>query len=263
MPDNTKIGVVASHAKEAKEALKRIVERYGFTELDVDNPDANGVESIVVLGGDGFMLHAMHSFMDSNTPLYGMNRGSVGFLMNAYDEDNLIKNVKRARSTQIHPLRMVAHNKNKETEIRWAFNEVSILRNTGQAAHIRISVDDVVHMEQMICDGVLVATPAGSSAYNVSIGGPIIPIRTEILALTPISPFRPRRWKGALLPDKVKIAFDILDSTKRPVHAVADFQQVKNVVKIEVEKDLSHEIALLFDAGHSLEERLLREQFTS
>jgi NAD+ kinase len=256
------IGVIASNAEAAQQALLRLKSLYKLTVLSADRPKrALKLKGIVVLGGDGFMLHVLHNFMDSNIPIYGMNCGTVGFLMNAYREDKLVERIQHAKPTLIHPLQMVATTLKGARHKRWAFNEVSLLRHTAQAAQVRISIDNAVRMEEMICDGVLVSTPAGSSAYNASIGGPIIPIRTEILALTPISPFRPRRWRGALLPDRAIIRFDVLDPRKRPVNAVADFQQISGVAMVEVFKDKERSVSLLFDPGHSLEERLLKEQF--
>lgn len=256
------IGVLASESEASQQALQRLMLRYNLLLLKDEKPSRlPKLKAILALGGDGFMLHVLHNFMDSNIPIYGMNCGTVGFLMNAYREEELFERIKSARPNVIHPLRMTATTAEGETETRWAVNEVSLVRSTAQAAHIRISIDGAVRMEEMIADGVLIATPAGSSAYNASVGGPIIPIRTEIIALTPISPFRPRRWRGALLPDRAAIHFDVLDSKKRPVSAVADFQRVKNVASVEVVRDKSRMVSLLFDPGHSLEDRLIKEQF--
>lgn len=258
------IGVLASDSEASQQALQRLMLRYNLLLLKDEKPSRlPKLKAILALGGDGFMLHVLHNFMDSNIPIYGMNCGTVGFLMNAYREEELFERIKAARPNAIHPLRMTATTTEGETETRWAVNEVSLVRSTAQAAHIRISIDDAVRMDEMIADGVLIATPAGSSAYNASVGGPIIPIRTEIIALTPISPFRPRRWRGALLPDRAAIRFDVLDSKKRPVGAVADFQRVKNVASVEVVRDKSRMVSLLFDPGHSLEDRLIKEQFLS
>ncbi len=227
------------------------------------HPDAGPLDAdvIVALGGDGFMLQTLHSFTQLGKPIYGMNRGSVGFLMNDYREDELLERLAAAERAQIHPLKMQAHGAGGITEAR-AFNEVSLLRETRQAAKIRIMVDGKPRISELICDGVLVSTPLGSTAYNLSAHGPILPIEAALLALTPISAFRPRRWRGALLPHKSKVRFEILENAKRPVSAVADDFEVRDVSAVDVAEDRSISMTMLYDAGHNLDERILSEQFS-
>ena len=224
---------------------------------DVGAADA---DIIVALGGDGFMLQTLHAFLGTGKPIYGMNLGSVGFLMNEYRPDKLIERLDAAERAVVHPLRMKAHTARGATEAL-AFNEVSLLRQTRQAAKIRIVVDEKIRIGELICDGVLVSTPAGSTAYNQSAHGPILPIDAALLALTPISAFRPRRWHGALLPHRARTRFEILDPEKRPVSAVADDLEVRHVTIVDVAEDRSIAMTMLFDAGHSLDERILAEQF--
>jgi NAD+ kinase len=253
------IGIVADDANsKATDALAALERRYGFATSPKALAEA---ELIIALGGDGFMLHTLHRFLDKNVPIYGMNCGTVGFLMNSFNEEGLLERLDAAHKVILHPLQMsvVTHEGKEHTAI--AFNEVSLFRETYQAAHLSIKVDEVTRVEDMMCDGVLVATPAGSTAYNFSAGGPIIPLHSEVLALTPISPFRPRRWKGALLPHKAKIRIDVLNANKRPVSAVADFHQFRQVDHITVKEKRDKSTVLLFDSGHSLEDRIIREQF--
>jgi NAD+ kinase len=245
---------VASAAPHAQEALVRLRERYG----SVDPAEA---DVIVALGGDGFVLETLHRFLATTIPIYGMNRGSVGFLLNDYMEDGLFERLATARQATLHPLRMVAHSDDGATLEALAINEVSLLRQTRQAAKVRISVNDVVRLPELSCDGVMVATPAGSTAYNLSAHGPIIPLGSALLALTPVSAFRPRRWRGALLASTACIRFDILERWKRPVSAVADDAEVRNVVDVEIQEDTAIELSVLFDAQHDLQERVLLEQF--
>jgi NAD+ kinase len=249
----SRLHFVASDAPEAEAALK---------ELRAQHEDAGRerADIIVALGGDGFMLQTLHAFLGRGRPIYGMNLGSVGFLMNEYSKDGLDERLAAAEPAEIHPLRMRAYSDGKLIEAL-AFNEVSLLRQTRQAAKIRVVVDDKVRIAELICDGVLVSTPAGSTAYNLSAHGPILPIDAALLALTPISAFRPRRWRGALLPHRARTRFEILEADKRPVSAVADDREVRNVDRIEVEEDRSISMIMLFDAGHSLDERILAEQF--
>lgn len=249
-----RLSFVASAAPHAREALARLQGRYA----SVDPSDA---DVIVALGGDGFVLETMHRFLASKVPIYGMNRGSVGFLLNDYAEDGLPERVAGAQQATLHPLRMVAHSDDGSTLEALAINEVSLLRQTRQAAKIRISVNDVVRLPELVCDGVMVATPAGSTAYNLSAHGPIIPLGSALLALTPVSAFRPRRWRGALLASSARIRFDILERWKRPVSAVADDAEVRNVVDVEIQEDTGIELSVLFDAQHDLQERVLLEQF--
>ena len=249
-----KIAIIAADIAEAQETAKRLSERYGT--VPVDEADV-----IVALGGDGFMLQTLHRTMGRGIPICGMNFGSVGFLMNSYREDDLPRRLNEAERATLHPLRMRAITEDGGTHEALAINEVSLLRETSQSAKIRIEIDGTIRMEELVCDGILLATPAGSTAYNLSAHGPILPINAGILALTPISAFRPRRWRGALLPHDAKVRFVIRDSVKRPVSAVADTAEVRDVTRVDVEEDRSVELYLLFDAGHSLEERVLREQF--
>lgn len=249
-----KVAFVASRAPQAREARSALQERYG----DAGVEDA---EVVVALGGDGFMLETMHRFMGKPCTLYGMNRGTVGFLMNAYEEDRLAERLERAVPVELHPLRMQATTIKGETTDALAINEVSLLRESRQAAKIRICVDDRERASELICDGVLVATAAGSTAYNLSAHGPIIPMGAPVLALTPISPFRPRRWRGALLTGRARVRFEVLEAEKRPVSAVADHQEIRDVAMVEVFEDRSQTVHLLFDPEHNLEERILNEQF--
>lgn len=256
------IGVIADKQKLAREAMKALTKRYDLVPLE-SLEDMPSLDAVVVLGGDGLMLHTLHHVIDQKIPVYGMNRGTIGFLMNEYMEENLLERLENAKATVIHPLKMRATDEEGQVHEALAVNEVSLLRKTGQAAKIAIKLDDTLHMKELVSDGVLVATPAGSSAYNFSVGGPILPIKSNLLALTPISPFRPRRWRGALLPHNTHVTFEVLKKHKRPVNAVADFYEVKNVVSVEVFEAREVKIRILFDPGHSLEERILREQFSS
>ena len=239
---------------EAAEALAAMRARH-----DDAGPDAADV--IVALGGDGFMLQTLHAFLDKGKPIYGMNLGSVGFLMNEYREEALQERLAAAEQAVVHPLRMRAMGRDGAVEAL-AFNEVSLLRETRQAAKLRIVVDGRPRIAELICDGILVATPAGSTAYNLSAHGPILPIDAALLALTPISAFRPRRWRGALLPHRAKVRFEILESAKRPISAVADDLEVRDVLTVDVAEDRSIAMTMLYDAGHNLDERILSEQFT-
>lgn len=249
-----KICFTASESDYAIKARKALVALYGH--VPVDDADV-----IVALGGDGFMLQTIHAHMDSKTPIYGMNRGTVGFLMNSYEEQGLIERIKAASRGIIHPLRMVATDQYGDTFESLAINEVSLFRQSHQAAKIRISVDGQPRLDELVCDGVMVATPAGSTAYNLSAQGPIIPIEAPLLAITPVSPFRPRRWRGALVPNRVSIQFDVIESLKRPVNAVADHDEVKSVVSVSVSEAKDKTGIILFDAAHSWDERILAEQF--
>jgi NAD+ kinase len=247
----TKLHFIA--VPEAEDAAQALRARYG----EVGAQDA---EIVVALGGDGFMLQTLHAFTAAGKPIYGMNRGTIGFLMNEFHEDDLPERLAAAEKAVIHPLKMTAHTASRAVEAR-AFNEVSLLRETRQAAKIRILVDDKPRITELICDGALVATPAGSTAYNLSAHGPILPIGADLLALTPISAFRPRRWRGALLPHRAKVRFEILESRKRPVSAVADDFEVRDVIAVDVMEDRAIAMTLLYDAGHNLDERILAEQF--
>ncbi|WP_421731682.1 NAD kinase [Brevundimonas sp.] len=219
-------------------------------------------EVIVALGGDGFMLETLHAHLDRRTPVYGMNRGSVGFLMNDFEEDDLVERIAGAGRAIIHPLQMDAWTEAGEVVSGLAINEVSLLRQTRQSAKLRISVDGKVRLEDLSCDGCMVATPAGSTAYNLSAHGPIIPLDARVLALTPISAFRPRRWRGALLSHEAKVTFEVLEPDKRPVSAVADGLEVRSVARVEVRERRDVGLTMLFEAGRSFEERVLSEQFS-
>ncbi len=251
-----KICFLASDDDEAQEALRSLRHRYG----QVPAADA---EVIVALGGDGFMLSTLHATMELAAPVYGMNRGTVGFLMNEYHPDDLAERLAAARRAVINPLRMVATGEDGRRTEALAINEVSLHRETRQAAKIRILLDGEERIAELVCDGVLVATPAGSTAYNLSAHGPILPIRARLMALTPVSVFRPRRWRGAILPWEARLCFEILGSGKRPVSATADHVEVRDVRRVEVAAEPEIEMNLLYDPGHGLEERLLREQFAS
>ena len=250
------ICVVAADTADARSALDKLVDKYGQC-------DPSRARLVVALGGDGFMLQTLHRFRQQHVPVFGMNCGSVGFLMNEYQEGGLPERLARAEPVVIHPLRMIATTSDGMVAQALAFNEVSMLRQTRQAAKLRITIDGKVRLAELNCDGALVATPAGSTAYNLSVAGPIIPLGADLLALTPISAFRPRRWRGALLPHNALISFDVMESGKRPVSAVADDTEVRNVVHIEVREDRSEKVVLLFDPEHNLEERILKEQFAS
>lgn len=246
---------LGSDAPVAVEAVENLKARYGHV-------PAEEADVIVALGGDGFMLQTLHAHMHLPTPVYGMNRGSVGFLMNDYVEDDLPGALERAKSVSINPLRMICRTAQGKQETALAINEVSLFRQTHQAAKIRIAVDDEIRLPELVCDGVLVATPAGSTAYNLSVQGPILPIRSRLMALTPISPFRPRRWRGAILPWETSLVFTVLEAEKRPIAATADHTEVRNVTEVDVAVASDIEIRLLYNPGHGLEERLLTEQFT-
>jgi len=249
-----KIAFVASDVPEAQEARERLAKAYG-------NVEPRKAEAIVALGGDGLMLQTLHRHLNDRVPIYGMNRGSTGFLMNDYSEDDLRGRLARAEVNVIHPLTMRAIDAHGREHKALAINEVSLFRQIYQAAKLRISIDGRVRLDELNGDGVLVATPAGSTAYNLSAYGPILPINASLLTLTPISPFRPRRWRGALLPNVAKIRFDVLEPDKRPVSAVADHTETRSVTRVEVEQASQIDLFMMFDAGHNLEERILSEQF--
>lgn len=249
-----KLAFVTSTSADAERAAAQLKKRYGHCSIE----DA---DTVVVLGGDGLMLETLHRLMNTGKPAYGMNFGSVGFLMNGFEETGLIDRIEQAESTAIHPLAMHAKDKAGGTHAALALNEVSLFRSSYQAAKIEILIDGQPRMEELICDGILLATPAGSTAYNLSAYGPILPIDAPLLALTPISPFRPRRWRGAILPNRATVTFLIHEEDKRPVSAVADNVQFQDVVEVSVREDRSQAATLMFDKGHSLEERVLNEQF--
>ncbi len=245
---------LASDAPQAQQAQAELSLRYGSAA-----PEEASV--IVPLGGDGFMLETLHRYRERAVPFYGMHRGSVGFLMNGYSPDGLPQRVAAAQAVHIHPLAMVARDRAGAEHRALAINEVSLLRQRRQAAKLRITVDDIVRLDELMADGVLVATPVGSTAYNLSVHGPIVPLGADLLALTPISAFRPRRWRGALLPHAAKIEFHALEVDKRPVSAVADYTEVRDVVWVSVRETREVELTLLFDPEHNYEERVFKEQF--
>lgn len=248
------IHFVASEASGAQDALELMTELYGQSK-------PKKARVIVALGGDGFMLRTLHRFIEAGLPVYGMKLGTVGFLMNRYIENGLEERLAAADTVELNPLRMKVRTVTGDEFSGLAINEVSLLRQTNQAAQIRILVNDSVKVDELVCDGVLVATAAGSTAYNLSAHGPILPLGTDALALTPISPFRPRRWKGAILPVSANLRFEVLDYEKRAVSATADYYEVRDVVSVEVFEDRSKTLKLMFDPDHSLEDRILNEQF--
>ncbi len=249
-----KISFIASDAPEAQAALAKFSERYPTVSAD----DAT---IVVAFGGDGFMLQAMHQFVSTGKAIYGMNRGSIGFLMNGYSENALEERLDRAEVTEVHPLRMEAVDAAGKHRVALAFNEVSLLRQTYQAAKLSLAIDGRTRLEELICDGVLLSTPAGSTAYNLSAHGPILPVNSPLLALTPISAFRPRRWRGAILPCAAEVTINVLEGDKRPVSAVADHDEFRDIRIVHIAEDQTQTVRLMFDEGHSLEERVLSEQF--
>jgi NAD+ kinase len=250
----SRLAFVAADTEEAQSARRNLEERY-----DGIAPDR--AEVIVALGGDGFMLETLHSSIDRGVPIYGMNCGTIGFLMNRFADEDLPEQIAKAERVTLHPLRMKVSCLEGKSEDALAINEVSLLRQSRQAAQLAISVDGVRRMAELICDGVLVATPAGSTAYNLSAHGPIMPIGAQLLALTPISAFRPRSWRGALLPNTARVTVEVLMPDKRPVSATADFTEVRDVTRVEIHEDRSISLHLLFDPEHNLEQRIIQEQF--
>lgn len=249
-----KINFSASDSPDAQDAL--VILRRRYEEVPVEEADV-----IIALGGDGYMLHTLHNFMELKLPIFGMNRGTIGFLMNDFKAENLMERLNAAETATLRPLRMDVETVTGEKHSALAINEVAMLRETRQAAKLRISVDDKVRLDELICDGAILATPAGSTAYNLSAHGPILPIDSDLLALTPISAFRPRRWRGALLPHDAKVTIDVLEHIKRPVSAVADHTEVREVVRVNISEDLTTTMTMLFDADQNLSERILMEQF--
>lgn len=248
------LAFISADNSDACEAAAKLIALYG--QSPVEQADV-----VVALGGDGFMLQAIHENMDSGRSIYGMNRGTVGFLMNEYCETDLHERIAAATAETIRPLVMDATTADGETISSRAINEVSLFRQSAQAAKIRISIDGKVRLDELICDGAMVATPAGSTAYNLSAHGPILPLDAPLLALTPVSPFRPRRWRGALIPNRSIVKFEILEGDKRPVNAVADHTEVKSVATVSVRESRNSTVTLLYDSSHSWDERILTEQF--
>lgn len=251
MPHIAILASPAPEALQAKHTLKTLYPTVRPEEADI----------LIALGGDGFMLETMHGALSSKIPIYGIHCGSVGFLMNELAPHDLMLRLEKAKPSVLHPLEMQTQQKNGILAKALAFNEVSLLRESRQAAKLQIAVDGVVRLEELVCDGILLSTPAGSTAYNLSAHGPIISLSAPLLALTPISAFRPRRWKGALLPENAQVQFTILEPDKRPVSAVADFTEVRNVTSVTVRQSKENAVTLLFDHEHNLDERILREQF--
>lgn len=248
------LAFVASSAPEAQLAAKRLARFYG------DNAPEKA-DVVVALGGDGFMLQTLHRFMGTEKPIYGMNRGSVGFLMNEFREDGLVERIAAAERSIVHPLNMRATDMGGRVVTARALNEVSLLRQSYQAAKLEILIDDRVRLPELVADGVLVATPTGSTAYNFSANGPILPLNAPLIALTPLSAFRPRHWRGALLPDTTRITIRVKEAEKRPVAVVADHFETRDAAEVMIAMDRSINLVMLHDPGHSLDERILREQF--
>ncbi|MCC8233810.1 NAD kinase [Pinisolibacter aquiterrae] len=248
------VAFVASASEEAETAKRRLSHMYGSSPPEM-------ADVIVALGGDGFMLTALHRFMNTGKPIYGMHRGTVGFLMNEFRLDGLMERLARAEVTRIRPLSMTTTGRDGRVREARAFNEVALWRQTYQAAKLRIVIDGKERLAELVCDGLIVATPAGSTAYNFSAHGPIIPLGAPLLALTPISPFRPRRWRGALVPDHAAIVVEALDTGKRPIGAAADHTEIRDVTRVSITQDRASESLLMFDGEHSWEERILAEQF--
>ncbi len=252
-----KIAFVANPTATAQQRLQELIGRYGNAELEQ-------ADVIVAIGGDGFMLKTLHDQIDRKTPIFGMMAGSIGFLMNRHDERaDLLSRLNNAVLSELHPLQMIAKDTDGHRVTALAINEVSLLRQTRQAAKIRVSVNDNVKLDELICDGILLSTAAGSTAYNLSAHGPILPLGANLLALTPISPFRPRRWRGALLSCDWRVSFDVIKPETRLVSATADFVEVRDVVRVEIAEDRTRSLRLLHDPDHNLEDRILNEQFAS
>ena len=249
-----KFHFIASENPEAKETLKVLIKKYDQTKLELS-------DVIIAIGGDGMLLKALRNSIEKNKPVFGLNKGNVGFLMNELSFDNLENRIQTARKVKMHPLFMSAHKINGNIFTELAVNEVSILRQTHQAAHLKITIDKKERLNELVCDGILVSTPIGSTAYNLSARGPIIPLNANILALTPISSFRPRRWRGALLPQRVKIRIEVLNFDTRPVSATADNVEARDIKYIEISTDKTKKLTILHDSDHSLDERIMKEQF--
>lgn len=256
----SKIAIISGFYPSTVEKCSALIEKYKFIKLSsIDSkPDA---DLILVLGGDGFMLHCLHKLMNYNIPIYGLNCGTVGFLLNNFAIEGLIERLEQSVKTVIHPLEMEVLSINGEVAHHLAVNEVSLFRSTSQSIKTQITIDNEIRIKELVGDGVLVASPAGSSAYNFSVNGPILPIGSNILVLTPISPFRPRKWPGAIIPNTATVNFELLDPINRPANAVADFINVENVKSVSIRERRDISISLMFDPNHSLEERILKEQF--
>ncbi len=257
--------ISASNNQKAATQKQQLIEKYSLLDFgEIDRMKKDSCDLLIVLGGDGSLLHLLHKIENLNTPIYGINCGTVGFLMNNFiDDSHLISLIDNAKETILHPLQMTAIDQDGATHKHFAINEVSLLRQLSLAAKIKVTVNNKTRIESLICDGILSATPAGSTAYNLSLHGPIIPLGSKMLALTPISPFRPRNWNGALLPANSQIRFEILDGDQRPVSATADFIEVRNIKEVSIFEDTSISFKILFDNDHSLEEKIIKEQFAS
>lgn len=255
-----KIAIIASDNLEAIKQKKAFIQEYEFLDLEKIKLKKNAVDLIIALGGDGLMLHLLHEYKNLEVPIYGINFGTIGFLMNSISK-NLHKALSNAKEYELHPLKMIVTDVNRKKHDHLAINEVSLLRQTNQTSKIQITVNNKVRMKSLDGDGVLVATSAGSTAYNLSVRGPIIPFGAKMIAMTPISPFRPRNWHGALLPSDTRIKFTILDHQKRPVSASADYNEIRDVKEVEIFEDKAKTFKILFDPNHSLEERIIKEQF--
>ncbi len=250
-----KLAFLASETEKSQRSLAKLTQRYGHhNPLDAD--------VIVVLGGDGFMLQCLHQFMHEDIPVFGLRRGTVGFLMNDYADDDLLQRISAAQETVLRPLTMLATGVDGRVFESLAINEVSLLRQTKQSAHIEIKINGLTKIENLVGDGVMVATPAGSTAYNLSAHGPVIPLGSDILALTPISPFRPRRWRGAIIPAHAEVTFLVKNHQKRPVSATADNTEIRDVVEVVIKEAKQVKIRALYDAKHNLEDRIINEQFS-
>ena len=249
-----KFACIASDSEQARLSHEQLAAKYDFV-------GADDADVILALGGDGLMLHALHKYLDSGKPIYGLNCGTVGFLMNELGDDDLVTRVTVAEETCVYPLEMIATAQDGRSHRLLAFNEVSVIRYSHQTANLRLTINGIERIPKLACDGVLVATPMGSTAYNLSAHGPIIPLGSNVLALTPVSPFRPRRWRGALLPSSAVVELTNLDPDKRPLGASADFHEVRDVISLTVREERSKQFPILFDPGHSLEERIFGEQF--
>lgn len=265
-PENSmkKIAVIAAkNNRQAFEKKNILIEKYNFTDLTADHKNISDIDLVVAIGGDGLMLHLLHEYENLPIAIYGVNCGTIGFLMNSFNAENFLENLEKAQESRLYPLRLNAIDADEKSHSLIAINEIALLRQSSQAAKIKISINGHERISSLTADGILVATPAGSTAYNLSAGGPIIPFASEILALTAISPFRPRNWKGALLPANSKIKLEILNFESRPVSATADFTAIQNVKEVIIFEDRNTSFKILFDPNHSLEERIIREQFVN
>ena len=255
--------IAANDNKEALERKNQLIHKYNFTDISLDEQKIDGFDLLIAIGGDGLMLRLLHKYENKSIAFYGINCGTIGFLMNSFHQNNFLEAIEAATESSLHPLRMNAVDSDGKTHSHIAINEVALLRQSNQASKIKIEINGKERIDQLIADGILVATSAGSTAYNLSVRGPIIPFGAEIIALTPISPFRPRNWRGALLPSNSKITFEIIDHNSRPVSVTADSNEVKNIKEVSIFEDRSIKFRILFDPNHSLEERIIREQFVN